>query len=83
MGQSQLEKVVASPEGRDALEDALVAWELTFGEHPSEGELEGMAGRINRERNWFTRYALNSIPVMLVLIVVFAVIASIKETFKF
>ncbi len=63
-----LEKLEATPEGRQALEDALVTWEINTGEHPSDDELESITTIVLQKRSWFLQLFYSSVMILAVFV---------------
>ena len=82
MGQSQLEVLVATEEGQQALEDGLVRGVEVKGEHPSDEDLEMIANIINTERSTFRRWRLNVTEFMFYAIFVIWFVSSMFKSFS-
>ena len=82
MGRSQLEVLVDTEEGQQALEDALVRWVEVKGEHPSDEDLEMIANIVNTERSTIRRWTLNVTEFMFYAIFVIWIVSSMFKSFS-
>lgn len=65
--EKNLEKLEATPEGRQALEDALVTWEINTGEHPSDDDLEALTTIVIENRSLLMQLLYNVVWILAVV----------------